>query len=170
MANLKIDISLGEAVDRLTILRIKMSKITNEEKLRNVSHEHDLLLESVENYCSKNSVSVPEALSKDLQQVNRALWEVEDKLRDFERASSFGDDFIQKAREVYFLNDKRANIKKQINLNAPILTQCVKIYHVTQKKFQNISANFYQHLYIMMIKKEQLNGRQQPFHMQKNKF
>lgn len=117
MANLKIDISLGEAIDRLTILRIKLSKITQEDKLRNVSHEHDLLLESIENYCSENSVSVPDALSKELQQVNRALWDVEDQLRDFERASTFAEAFIQKAREVYILNDKRAKIKKQINLS-----------------------------------------------------
>lgn len=116
MANLKIDISLGEAVDRLTILRIKLSEIKDNAKLRNISYEHDTLLEAVTAFCHDTEVSVPQTLSEELQTVNHALWKVEDDLREFERKKDFGEAFIEKARRVYFLNDRRAQIKKDINL------------------------------------------------------
>ena len=113
---MKIEISIGEAMDRLTIRRIKLAEIRDDAKLRNISHEHDKLLESIKNFCEENSVSVPQQLSEELQAVNQALWKVEDELRDFERKKDFGNAFVQKARQVYFLNDKRASVKREINL------------------------------------------------------
>lgn len=113
---MKIEISLGEAVDRLTILKIKLSEIKEEAKLRNVLYEHDQLLESIKSYCDENSVSVPDGLADELRSINHALWKVEDELRDFERKKDFGSYFVEKARRVYFLNDKRAAVKRDINL------------------------------------------------------
>lgn len=107
---MKIKVSIGEVVDKWTILSIKFLKITDKEKLTNISKERNYL----------NKVIPPDILHDPLVDkllmVNRTLWEVEDLLRDFERANSFGQEFIDLARSVYKLNDNRANIKKEINI------------------------------------------------------
>jgi len=107
---MKIEVSIGEVVDKWTILSIKTLNITDKAKLENVSKERNYL----------NTVIDPEilhdGLTDDLLKVNKALWKVEDLLRDFERASSFGAEFIDLARSVYKLNDQRAHIKKEINI------------------------------------------------------
>jgi hypothetical protein len=107
---MKIEVSIGEVVDKWTILSIKTLNITDKAKLENVSKERNYL----------NTVIDPEilhdGLTDDLLKVNKALWKVEDLLRDFERASSFGAEFVDLARSVYKLNDQRAHIKKEINI------------------------------------------------------
>lgn len=109
---MKIDISIGELVDKVTILSIKLEKIKNPEKLKNISKEYDLLYKSMQNMgITKDSNDF-----KNLFQVNLRLWDIEDKIRIKEANKEFDDDFIQLARSVYFENDKRAEIKKQINL------------------------------------------------------
>lgn len=109
---MKIDISIGELVDKVTILSIKLDKIKNTKKLKNIEKEYDLLYESMKNIgITKDSEDF-----KNLIQVNLRLWDIEDKIRIKEAGQEFDDNFIQLARSVYFENDKRAKIKKQINL------------------------------------------------------
>jgi hypothetical protein len=108
-----IEISIGEAFDRLTILKIKSEKIKDESKLTNVMKEYfylqNLLNEELE-------VNEENEDFKRLLEINENLWEVEDLLREYEEDKSFNDKFIQLARLVYVLNDRRARVKKEINL------------------------------------------------------
>lgn len=105
-------ISVGELLDKITILEIKSSRITNQEKLFNINKELSLLIE----VCKKNNINTNEPLIHELKKHNEALWDIEDKIRDKERAKQFDEEFIGLARAVYFTNDKRADVKKQINL------------------------------------------------------
>jgi hypothetical protein len=108
-----IEISIGEAFDRLTILKIKSEMIKDEAKLTNVMKEYfylqNLLKEELE-------VDEDNEDFKRLFNVNSQLWDVEDKLRECEKNDDFTDEFIKLARAVYYLNDARAVIKKEINL------------------------------------------------------
>ena len=109
---MKIDISIGELVDKVSILSIKLEKIKNPDKLKNIKKEYDLLYESMK----KTGITKDSEQFINLVQVNLSLWDIEDKIRIKEANKEFDDDFIQLARSVYFENDKRAEIKKQINL------------------------------------------------------
>ena len=108
-----IEISIGEAFDRLTILKIKSEKIKDEAKLTNVMKEYYYLQNLM-----KDELEVDEDNEdfKRLLEINETLWDVEDLLREFEKENSFGQEFIHLARSVYVLNDKRATVKKEINL------------------------------------------------------
>jgi len=109
---LKIDVSIGEIVDKLTILSIKLDKFKDPEKRKNVEKEYQILLQSL-----KTSDITPESEEfKKLKTINLKLWDIEDKIRVKEAEKSFDDEFIELARSVYFTNDERATIKKQINL------------------------------------------------------
>jgi hypothetical protein len=111
---MKIEVSHGEIVDKLTILQIKKENITNQIKLDNIIKEYNYLLSVVENDLSISTES-PEYL--ELLSINKELWVIEDDIRDKERVKEFDDDFIKLARSVYYTNDVRAKIKKEINLN-----------------------------------------------------
>jgi cell shape-determining protein MreC len=116
-------ISIGELVDKITILEIKASKTSDAEKLANVQRELKLLLELY------NSLNVDvTALKAELYKINSELWVIEDSKRKCETAQQFDFEFIQLARSVYIKNDIRASIKKQINLlsNSKIIEE--KIY------------------------------------------
>ena len=103
-------ISIGELVDKITILEIKQSKTSDELKLANINKELGLLNELY------NSLNVDVSdLKQELFKVNSELWVIEDSKRKCETAQQFDFDFIQLARSVYIKNDIRANIKKQIN-------------------------------------------------------
>jgi hypothetical protein len=108
-----IEISIGEAFDRLTILKIKSEKIKDDTKLTNVMKEYFYLQNLM-----KEELEVDEDNQdfKRLLEINETLWEVEDLLREFEKENSFGKEFVELARSVYVLNDKRAIVKKEINL------------------------------------------------------
>ena len=110
---MKIEVSHGEIVDKLTILQIKKENITNADKLVNINNEYDYLISVVENDLGI-STSSPEYL--ELLSINKELWVIEDDIRDKERNKEFDDDFIKLARAVYYTNDVRAKIKKEINL------------------------------------------------------
>jgi hypothetical protein len=117
--NLNIEIGIGEAFDRITILEIKKSKITDADKLKNIEIEHEYLNDKLVDFISKKSASPIFDILKlvaELQETNLKLWEVEDKLRDKERESNFDQEFIELARLVYITNDRRAEIKKDINI------------------------------------------------------
>ena len=111
---MKIEVSNGEILDKITILVIKSKKITDPIKLKNINNELDELQPflDVVGYESNSTVN---SLVKELESVNEKLWNVEDKLRDKERSKQFDDEFIKLARDVYFTNDERARIKKNLN-------------------------------------------------------
>ena len=111
--NMKIEVSHGEIVDKLTILQIKKENITDPSKLDNIVKEYDYLLSIVENDLEISTES-PEYL--ELLSINKVLWKIEDDIRDKERDKVFDTEFIELARSVYTTNDKRAEIKKEINL------------------------------------------------------
>nr|WP_300541536.1 DUF6165 family protein [Maricaulis sp.] len=107
-------IAPGELIDKITILRIKSERIADEAKLKNVRAELEVLNRT-------RAESIPDSedmarLDAELKQVNEALWEIEDDIRDCERNKDFGEEFIRLARAVYITNDKRAALKKEINL------------------------------------------------------
>lgn len=111
---MKVEMGHGDVVDRVTILRIKEERITDAAKVANVRVELSVLLESWA------EAGLPDMESLDdyapLKAVNEALWDVEDELRDHERRQDFGADFVERARAVYKTNDRRAALKKRINL------------------------------------------------------
>jgi hypothetical protein len=109
--NIQCEISLGELVDKISILKIKLQKITDVEKLAHVQKEEKSLTHSL------NSLSLA-GIEKHLDQmidVNLKLWKIEDDIRDLERAKKFNDEFIQLARAVYITNDERFKRKNLIN-------------------------------------------------------
>ncbi len=109
-------ISLGELIDKITILEIKAVHISDEIKLKNVTHELNILNDKVDNLLDAAGKTKLEPLKKSLKDINQELWVIEDDIRDCERDKDFSDKFIQLARAVYFTNDKRAAVKKDINL------------------------------------------------------
>jgi len=107
------EISYGELIDKITILTIKSHRITNQEKLKNVRTE----LASLQETCDRlvgNREDIAELQSM-LQEINEALWDIEDAIRIKERNKEFDDEFIEIARSVYITNDKRCVVKKQID-------------------------------------------------------
>jgi hypothetical protein len=110
---MKIEVSHGEIVDKLTILQIKKENIIDPIKLDNIVKEYDYLLSIVENDLGISTES-PEYLK--LLSINNELWVIEDDIRDKERVKEFDGGFVKLARAVYYTNDIRAKIKKQINL------------------------------------------------------
>jgi len=109
---MKIEVSIGEVVDKVTILEIKKEKFQNAEKLANVVKEYELLKKDIEAV----GITTDSDEFQRLKNVNLKLWHIEDDIRIEESKQNFGDTFIQLARSVYFENDDRAAIKKEINL------------------------------------------------------
>tara|TARA_Y100000813_G_C24140424_1_gene342191 strand:+ start:914 stop:1285 length:372 start_codon:yes stop_codon:yes gene_type:complete len=107
---LKIPVSLGELVDKITILKIKLKFLSGQKKA-NVKNEYDLLNNELRN----SSIIIREDLIEDLQMTNQKLWELEDKIRVKELNNDFKEDFVELARNIYKLNDKRYEIKNKIN-------------------------------------------------------
>jgi hypothetical protein len=108
---MKIEVSNGEIVDKLTIIEIKLERITDKLKLDNLKNEYNML-EKVVSGIIKHS----DPLYAELYKVNTELWEIEDHIRELERNKDFGKDFVETARSVYFKNDLRSEIKRKINL------------------------------------------------------
>jgi hypothetical protein len=111
---LEIPVSVGELLDKITILQIKTENITDEKKLTNIGNELRLLLEK------KNDMGLGHradlnAVEARLKDVNSAIWNAEDAIRDLERQGDFGADFVAIARSIYRLNDARAQAKREIN-------------------------------------------------------
>ena len=111
---INVPISPGELVDKITILEIKKEFIKDDNKLKNINHEYDLLMNIFDNDISKTDGI--ENLKKKLKDINLALWKIEDDIRDCERDKNFNENFVELARSVYFTNDKRSKIKLEINL------------------------------------------------------
>lgn len=115
MDSIMVPLAPGELYDKISILEIKSERISDAEKLRNVRFELEALSETRE----KEIPADPKLteLYDNLKSVNEELWVIEDDIRDCERDSDFGEEFIRLARAVYFTNDRRAAIKKEINLH-----------------------------------------------------
>lgn len=107
---MKIEVSNGEIADKLTIIELKLSKIRDEAKLINLKNEYSVVSEAMSTIMDKSH-----PLYRQLFELNSKLWQIEDHIRDLERARDFGDDFIQTARSVYMINDDRSDIKRKIN-------------------------------------------------------
>jgi predicted transposase YbfD/YdcC len=108
---MNIKVSIGEIVDKLSILNIKKNNITEESKLFNIITEYNYLYDVV-----FNQLKIESDDFNNLLLVNESLWKIEDDIRDKERDKVFDIEFIELARSVYTTNDKRAEIKKEINL------------------------------------------------------
>jgi len=110
---IEVQISPGDFIDKLTILRIKKENVSDPAKAANVQHEHDALQRRFDEAVERT----PEldALVLRLQDVNRMLWDIEDGIREKERVKTFDQEFIEIARSVYKQNDRRAAIKREIN-------------------------------------------------------
>tara|TARA_B100000214_G_C23892624_1_gene592553 strand:+ start:115 stop:501 length:387 start_codon:yes stop_codon:yes gene_type:complete len=123
---INIPASIGELFDKITILEIKKSKIKDENKLIFINKELNLLKKVVKS--KKINTRSLSSLVKKLKNVNLKLWNVEDKLRKFEKNKQFKKDFINYARKVYYTNDKRAILKNEINLKTNSTISEVKSY------------------------------------------
>jgi len=116
---MKIEVSNGEIVDKLTILAIKLEQIKDKAKLKNVQTEYDELAPIVHGMydsLNENDQVKMKGYHQDLQNINQTLWNIEDQIRIHESKKDFKDDFVELARSVYFTNDERADVKKYINV------------------------------------------------------
>ena len=113
MNKIMIEVSVGELLDKISILEIKKEKIKDPEKLNFISNEHSILKDQLEkNVKSDDTLN---KLFQDLKEINAKLWVIEDDKRDCEKNKDFGDKFIKLSRDVHFLNDDRAKIKLEMN-------------------------------------------------------
>ena len=113
---MQVEVSIGELFDKLTILEIKMEKISNNSQLENIRKEWDILNDKS---MSILSIFADQTLFKKiykLEEINRKLWDIEDWIRECEKQERFDKEFVELARSVYKLNDKRSKIKRDINL------------------------------------------------------
>ncbi|MBK22473.1 MAG: hypothetical protein CME70_00595 [Halobacteriovorax sp.] len=121
--HIEIPISLGELLDKLSILMIKSEMISDKEKLKDVAIEERLLKGKVEALGIDSS-----ELFEELLQINKKLWKIEDDIREKERKDEFDKEFIELARSVYITNDQRFDIKNRINLKFGSAIKEVKSY------------------------------------------
>lgn len=112
MSQVQTPISFGELLDKITILEIKSERMTDQAKLKNVRYELGLLRK----VWSESGATGVDDLHQGLKAINERLWVIEDDIRDKERTQEFDEQFIDLARSVYFTNDQRAEVKKEINL------------------------------------------------------
>ena len=128
---LQVPVSVGEVLDKITILQIKLAHISDANKRVNIQNELDALLPLVAG--DGFTTDEMQGLMAELKSVNEALWDIEDDIREKEAAKSFDAEFIKLARAVYVTNDKRAEIKKQINFEQ-------------NRQLNNFSLNFFKKL------------------------
>ena len=126
MNKIIIEISIGELLDKISILEIKQEKIKDSEKLKFISNEHSILKNQLE-----NNVKSDDKLNKlfqSLKEINAKLWIIEDDKRQCEKDKDFGEKFIKLSRDVHFLNDDRAKIKLEINNHTGSVIKEIKEY------------------------------------------
>ena len=113
MNKIIVEVSVGELLDKISILEIKKEKIKDPEKLKFISNEHSILKDQLE-----KNVKPDDKLNKlflDLKEINTKLWVIEDDKRECEKNKDFSEKFIKLSRDVHFLNDDRAKIKLEMN-------------------------------------------------------
>ena len=126
MNKIIVEVSVGELLDKISILEIKQDKIKDSEKLSFINNEHSIL----KNQFKKNVKSDEklEKLFQDLKDINAKLWVIEDDKRDCEKNKDFGEKFIKLSRDVHFFNDDRAKIKLEINNHTGSTIKEIKEY------------------------------------------
>jgi hypothetical protein len=130
MDNIHVPVSPGEVLDKITILEIKSERMNDPEKVANVRTELALLQETWASAVSRDQVI--DDLHDQLKKINETLWEIEDDIRDKERVKEFDERFIELARQVYFTNDRRSQVKKELNLHLGSLI-------IEEKSYQDYS-------------------------------
>ena len=113
MNKIIVEVSIGELLDKISILEIKKEKIKDPEKLKFISNEHSILNKQLEDNVKSDDKLTD--LFKSLKKINSKLWIIEDDKRQCEKDKKFGEKFIKLSRDVHFLNDERAKIKLEIN-------------------------------------------------------
>ena len=126
MNKIIVEVSIGELLDKISILEIKQDKIKDQEKLNFINNEHSIL----KNQFEKNVKSDEklEKLFQDLKDINAKLWVIEDDKRDCEKNKDFGEKFIKLSRDVHFFNDDRAKIKLEMNNHTGSTIKEIKEY------------------------------------------
>jgi len=114
MNKIIIEVSIGELLDKISILEIKQEKIKDPEKLKFINNEHSILKSQLERNVTSNKKL--DSLYQSLKEINAKLWVIEDNKRQCEKDKDFGEKFIKLSRDVHFLNDERAKIKLEINV------------------------------------------------------
>lgn len=112
---MKVEISIGELLDKISILEIKLLNIKDEEKSKNVYKELEVLNPYFQDLLDEYGIKIKNLYIK-LSNINKTLWNIEDDIREKEKAEEFDEEFVELARSVYITNDQRAAIKKEINL------------------------------------------------------
>ena len=113
MNKIIVEVSIGELLDKISILEIKLEKIKDPQKLKFITNEHSILKNQLDNnVVSNNKLN---ELFQSLKEINTRLWKIEDDKRQCEKDKDFGEKFIKLSRDVHFLNDDRAKIKLEIN-------------------------------------------------------
>jgi len=126
MNKILVEVSVGELLDKISILEIKKDKIQDPEKLRFISEEHAILKDQLEqNVKSDKKLN---DLFKSLKEINARLWVIEDDKRVCEKNKNFGETFIKLSRNVHFLNDDRAKIKLEMNIHSGSKIKEIKEY------------------------------------------
>ena len=126
MNKIIVEVSIGELLDKITILEIKQEKIKDPEKLKFISNEHSILKDQL-----NNNIKTDDKLNKlfqSLKDINSKLWVIEDDKRQCEKDKDFGEKFIKLSRDVHFLNDDRAKIKLEINNHTGSVIKEIKEY------------------------------------------
>ena len=126
MNKIIVEVSVGELLDKISILEIKQDKIKDPEKLNFINNEHSILKNQLEK--NVKSDEKLEKLFKDLKDINAKLWVIEDGKRDCEKNKDFGEKFIKLSRDVHFLNDDRAKIKLEMNNHTGSAIKEIKEY------------------------------------------
>ena len=126
MDKILVEVSIGELLDKISILDIKKDKIKDETKLEHIFREYKTLKEEYDNKV-KNDNKLSK-LYKLLKEINSKLWVIEDEKRLCEKNADFGDEFIKLSRDVHFLNDERAKIKLEINIHTGSKIKEIKEY------------------------------------------
>ena len=128
MNKILVEVSIGELLDKISILEIKQEKIKDPEKLKFINNEHSILKEQLEkNVKSDDKLS---KLYRSLKEINSKLWVIEDEKRQCEKDKDFSEKFIKLSRDVHFLNDDRAKIKLDINNHTGSVIKEIKEYTV----------------------------------------
>ena len=126
MNKILVEVSVGELLDKISILEIKKEKIKDSQKLNFINEEYNVLKEQLTNNIKSDETL--EKLFQSLKEINAKLWGIEDDKRMCEKNSDFGEKFIKLSRDVHFLNDERANIKLEINNHTGSKIKEVKEY------------------------------------------
>jgi hypothetical protein len=126
MNKIIVEVSIGELLDKISILEIKQEKIKDPEKLKFINNEHSILKDQLE-----KNIKTDDKLNnlyQSLKEINAKLWVIEDDKRQCEKDKDFGEKFIKLSRDVHFLNDDRAKIKLEINNHTGSVIKEIKEY------------------------------------------